>query len=71
MRLRMMLICDKIKNTDRIGDQRGVRLSLPLISKAGWFYTLIPSIFCPKMGVTLGLDDRGFARDAGNLPPVD
>jgi len=24
-----------------------------LISKAGWVYTLIPSIFCPKFGGNL------------------
>ncbi|MCD6508742.1 hypothetical protein J7M22_19245, partial [Candidatus Poribacteria bacterium] len=30
----------------------------PLISKAGWFYTLIPSIFCPKNGGNLKERDR-------------
>ena len=53
MRLEMMVVCDKIREADEMGDQRGVGLPLPLISKVGWFYTLIPSIFCPKFGGNL------------------
>ena len=53
MSLQMMVMCDKIRKADEIGDQRGVGFSLPLISKAGWVYTLIPSIFCPKFGGNL------------------
>jgi len=52
MKLQMMAVYDKIE-ADEMGDQRGVGLPLPLISKAGWVYTLIPSIFCPKFGSNL------------------
>ena len=54
MKLQMMAVYDKIE-ADEMGDQRGVGLPLPLISKAGWVYTLIPSIFCPKFGGNLKL----------------
>jgi len=55
MSLQMMAVCDKIREADEMGDQRGVGLPLSLISKAGWVYTLIPSIFCPKFGGNLKL----------------
>ena len=58
MSLQMMVVCDKIREADRIGDQRGVGLSPSLISKAGWFSTLIPSIFCPKNGGNLNKEVR-------------
>jgi len=59
----MMGVCDRIREVDRIGDQRGVGLSPSLISKAGWFSTLIPPFFVQKMGGTLG---KGFAVDIDN-----
>ena len=68
MRLQMMAVCDKIREADEIGDQRGVRFSFPLISKAGWFYTLIPSIFCPGMFISIGNYGNTFPVGWGFIP---